>query len=173
MATNTAVFPGRPTQLRARVELWLVSQDIVNNRSLCGAQVIAEEIGSGWAGWSYDPVQFWSGSLTPGHSFGGAWTYDYTPGGLQAVYLVNSTYYINHNADGTGSAVLSAYIDTDNSPGAVSLGVSLTLPRIPRGPRIKQGGQYKNSIAYVKQGGQYKIAIPYVKSGGLYKIGGG
>ena len=172
MATATAPFPGRPSQFRARVELWLVSQDIVNNRSLCGAQVIAEEIGSGWPGWSLDPVQSWSASLT-GYSFGGAWTYDYRAGGLQATYFVNSTYYIQHAADGTGSAYLSAYIDTQNSPGAVSLGVGLALPRIPRGPRVKDGGVYKNTVAYVKDAGVYKIAIPYIKDAGVYKIGGG
>lgn len=47
------------------------------------------------------------------------------------------------------------------------------FPDIPRGPRLKAAGVWKNSLAYVKAAGIWKIALPYVKVSGLWKIGGG
>ena len=48
-----------------------------------------------------------------------------------------------------------------------------TLPRIPRGPRVKNSDTYKQTIGYVKSAGVWKLAIPYLKKDGTWKAGGG
>lgn len=86
--------------------------------------------------------------------------------------------YVNipHAMDGTGAFNIygNISIETPSDYGTASTGSGWkSLPRIPRGPRVKHGGTYRNTILYVKHSGTYRIAIPYVKHAGAYKIGGG
>lgn len=82
-----------------------------------------------------------------------------------------------HDADGTLPAASRTFTFSIEASGTSGLGgpttqsVTLTIPRIPRGPRVKSGGTWRNTIAYVKTGGVWKIAIPYVKQG-TWKVGG-
>lgn len=83
-----------------------------------------------------------------------------------------------HNSDGTGSAYAAAHFYSETqgfiwSIPRLDVNGSLSLTRIPRGPRMKNANVWKPSIAYVRVGGVWKIAVPYVKSGGAWKIGGG
>lgn len=85
---------------------------------------------------------------------------------------------VKHNADGTGSAysVAHYYSHTQGyiwSIPRLDVNGTISLTRIPRGPRVRSGGVWKQTVAYVRVGGVWKIAIPYVRSGGVWKIGGG
>ncbi len=86
---------------------------------------------------------------------------------------------IPHNLDGTRTdLVIRGFVDAPTNASYVpenTLAYSnpVTLPRIPRGPRVKDAGVWKNTVLYVKDAGVWKIAIPYVKDNGTWKIGGG
>lgn len=92
---------------------------------------------------------------------------------------------IPHNDDGTrpdlvirayctGIAINGAGEANDNIPkNTEAYSYPFPLVRIPRGPRVKDSGVWKNTILYVKDNGTWKVAIPYVKDNGTWKIGGG
>lgn len=162
--TSINAFSARPN-VRGRAELFLVSQDIPGNFSTVGIQLWAEET-----------VQQASFSTTVDkpwvdYSFNGLWGFDFRPTGLQAYLLLNTSFTFAHNSDGTGSVGASWAIQGDIL-GSAGSGEVLNLPRIPRGPRIKNAGVYQNSIAYIKNAAAYQVAIPYVKNAGVYQIGG-
>lgn len=86
---------------------------------------------------------------------------------------------IPHNTDGTRpDLVIRGYCDGVGTVKFIPANTqastnNLTLPRIPRGPRVKDASVWKNTVLYVKDNGVWKIAIPYVKDNGTWKIGGG
>lgn len=82
---------------------------------------------------------------------------------------------IPHGDDGTrGAVTLRQTLVYGNGAVNESATVSFNdFPAIPRGPRVKVAGVWKNTVAYVKVAGVWKIAIPYVKVAGIWKIGGG
>lgn len=59
-----------------------------------------------------------------------------------------------------------------NSQGAGAYSPA-ALYMVVAGPRIRNAGVWKNSVAYVKVDGVWKVAIPYVKVAGVWKIAGG
>lgn len=108
-----------------------------------------------------------------GAGWSGTWAYDFRPSGFQSYMVLNSSAWINHNADGTLVVSAAGAFPSADLLGSAYVGLSFSAPRIPRGPKVKDGGTYKPTVAYVKDLGQYKIAIPYIKDGGIYKIAGG
>jgi len=86
---------------------------------------------------------------------------------------------IPHNIDGTRpDVVIRGYVDAATNASYVpentlAYTTNITLPRIPRGPRVKDSGVWKNTVLYVKDSGVWRIAVPYVKDNGTWKIGGG
>lgn len=86
---------------------------------------------------------------------------------------------IPHNTDGTRSdLVIQGFCDAATNATYVPENTTantnvVTLPRIPRGPRVKDNGVWRNTILYVKDNGTWKVAVPYVKDNGTWKIGGG
>lgn len=86
---------------------------------------------------------------------------------------------IPHNQDGSRpDLVIRGFVDSPSSDNWVpdstqAYTAAITLTPIPRGPRIKTGGTWKQTVLYVKTGGVWKIAVPYVKTGSTWKIGGG
>lgn len=89
---------------------------------------------------------------------------------------------IPHNNDGTRpDLVIRAYCtgvtggsnDNNIPKNTEAYSYPFSLVRIPRGPRVKDSGVWKNTILYVKDNGTWKVAIPYVKDNGTWKIGGG
>lgn len=48
---------------------------------------------------------------------------------------------------------------------------SLTVPSIPRGPRVKVDGVWRPSVAYVRVDGVWRVAVPYVRVGGVWRVG--
>lgn len=97
--------------------------------------------------------------------------YDFTEAVNTQKFFRSGTFRVYHKPDGTGSYSFVT------SSSLVSLGSALastgtrTLARIPRGPRVKHGGVWRNTVAYVKVSGVWRIALPYVKSG-TWKING-
>lgn len=150
-----------------------MSTDIQNNRSQF----------YGWARIhknSYSPT--WSNSgrssfeiyLNRGVLMGSAsgLNYDFRNGTDFQIW--DGYWWISHNPDGTMPAVtFDAYANYDQL-GATEVHQQLdTAPRIPRGPRVFYGGQWRNTIAYVYWGNQWRIGIPYVYWGNQWRIGGG
>lgn len=92
-----------------------------------------------------------------------------------------ATVEIEHNTDGTRpDLVITAYCastsgqEPDNVPKETTASTfPLSLVRIPRGPRVKDGTTWRNTILYVKDGNTWRIAIPYVKDVNTWRIGGG
>lgn len=87
-------------------------------------------------------------------------------------WLVN----VVHAADGTMGGV-TLRMDLSYGPSGAT-GGSFTagfydFPRIPRGPRVKVAGVWRNTVAYMRVAGIWKIVVPYVKSAGAWKVGGG
>jgi hypothetical protein len=164
MTTSVKTFSARPN-VRGRNELWVVSQNVATNQSVIGIQLFAEETAQQDT-WHTSPGEPWSA-----RTYSGLWTFDFRTSGLQKYTLLNTTFVATHNADGTLSVLCNWSISGDLL-GTAASSQTLAVPRIPRGPRVKDAGAYKNSIAYVKDAGVYKIAIPYVKDAGVYKIGG-
>lgn len=86
---------------------------------------------------------------------------------------------IPHNSDGTRpDLVIRGFCDAATNAtyvpeNTLAYTSAISLSRIPRGPRVKDGGVWKNTILYVKDNGTWKIAVPYVKDNGTWKIGGG
>lgn len=86
---------------------------------------------------------------------------------------------IPHNDDGTRpDIVIRGYCDAATNATYVPENTTantaaFALERIPRGPRVKDNGVWRNTILYVKDNGVWRIAIPYVKDNGTWKIGGG
>lgn len=107
-----------------------------------------------------------------GATITGDWSFDFRPTGNQSYTLINTTRNIAHDSDGTKTLTITSSIAGDTL-GSSSPNVTITLPRIPRGPRVKDNGVWRNTIMYVKDNGVWRIAIPYVKDNGTWKIGGG
>lgn len=95
-----------------------------------------------------------------------------------AYLLKDDTRTITHNSDGTKTVPVSADFKTDTqgyswSVPYLAVSGNFALTRIPRGPRVRHNGVWRNTVAYVRVAGVWKIAVPYVRSGGVWKIGGG
>ena len=97
----------------------------------------------------------------------------YATGQRRWMYHVGDIH-IPHGDDGTRGAIsIAQSVYANNGYGGSGSYSFNDFPDIPRGPRIKVGSTWKNSVAYVKVGSTWKIAIPYVKVGSTWKIGGG
>lgn len=169
--------PGTTATIWLRLAISAGSPNIVDNYTPVSWQTWLEKIGTAGGPWALADVCTGWTIINDDYVLNyGEFDYDFRPSGGTAPprILGSGTVNVPHNADGTKVLTFSAgWSEPHNLIGNGSLSNGLTLARIPRGPRVKQGGQYKNTVAYVKQGGQYKIAIPYVKNAGQYKIGGG
>ena len=100
------------------------------------------------------------------------------PGFNSQILLNSGGLVVGHNSDGTQSVGFSGDFRSQAQTQSwhvpqLNLSGSIVMSRIPRGPRVKHGGQWRNTVAYVKHGGQWKTAIPHIKHGGQWKIGGG
>lgn len=127
-----ASFPNRPFNLRA--EAWFIQSDIPNNRSLVGFQLVIDKR-------SYSPTQS-SGRANNWMRLNGQYVHNFVGNGFNFVngsnFLLSSgTFWIGHNADGTGSIAVEAAADFDIL-GATSVGVFYVgLPTIPRASNIQ------------------------------------
>lgn len=148
-----------------------LSVDIPNNRSRVRVRGILYNGGSArsWTG----------GNVQKSISGGASWTnnsggFDVAARSTQTI--IDVQFDIPHNADGTKTVTFNIRVgntptQTFGSGGTVK--VTITLTRIPRGPRVRSGGVWRNTIAYVRSGGVWRIALPYVRTGGTWKLGGG
>lgn len=151
------------------------TQDIPNNRSICNASlyVINNTSSEGrWANGSW-AWSIRSPNATVQNSGSGS---NYTFAAWEAKLFGTASFWNTHNADGTLTKQVTGHfadIPTYGWWGSGSTGGNITYTRIPRGPRVKSAGTWRQTVAYVKSGGTWKIAIPYTKSGGVWRIGGG
>lgn len=116
------------TQYQVQFDLWLISQDTVNNTSLVGWQSRTNKLsGSGYFG-SYSASATVNGSTVMSQSGG----YDFR--GVSGITWNSGSITVAHNADGTKTVSGSTSITGDASPafGSGSASGSLALPTIPR-----------------------------------------
>lgn len=126
--------------------------------------------GTGSTAWSNDP-QSWSVNIG-GSTASGSWIMDFRSTNL--IVVAGNTINVPHNADGTRSLTSSGTLSTNHSYfGSGTASGTMALPRIPRGPRVRSGGTWRNTVAYVRVGGVWKVATPYVRVGGVWKVAGG
>lgn len=153
---------------RADLETWVnPAQDTPGNRSFMTWALKVVKIGSSYA-WEHAP-QPWSVTID-GQTWSGNWTYDF--GGIGSITVAAGERWIPHAADGTKSAWCSASVRmTDPAAGTGTPSGALELPRIPRGPRVRHGGTWRHSVAYVRHGGAWRTAIPHVRQGGTWRLG--
>lgn len=153
------------------MDVWLNSQDIANNTSNVGYYVRSTKVsGTGYFSAANGSNSWWGdvdGSIGSSSGF----AYDFRGSTPNTLTWASGTKTISHADDGTKTVYFSSGSGLVNLGSAGASG-SLALPRIPRGPRVKVAGTWRNSVAYVKVGGVWRIAIPYVKSGGTWRIGG-
>lgn len=130
---------------------------------------------SSWSGWyGYQKISIpshWGGATQSGNPFlPSGYAHDQVRW-YKGAYDVD----ISHGADGTrGAVTLRMQLEYGNGAVNETHNVSFNdFPDIPRGPRVKDAGIWKNTLAYIRSGGIWKIALPYVKSGGIWRIGGG
>lgn len=162
------------TRYVLEVEVALVSQGIADNESVVSRKLQMTKT-DGDGKWNNDETSSWSFTVNGVTVSDPGFAYDFTGSTPKTIVFRNDTLTVPHNADGTKTVVISANATLANPIpiGTASVSGSLPLPRIPRGPRVRDGGSWKHSIAYVRDGGTWKIAIPYVRDGGTWKVAGG
>lgn len=167
----SANFPGRPFALR--MEGSLSQQDIAGNRSLFAWQLWIDKL-SYSPTWSNSGNSSWNATIQ-GASVGsaGGLNFDFRNG--NNFLIGQGSNWFNHNPDGSfpnGAAAFAGYANYDLL-GYTEVHFNVSVPRIPRGPRVLYGGVWRNTVPYVMYGGVWRVAIPYVKYGGVWRIGGG
>lgn len=168
MATVAANFPNRPFRLEMTVNARSNSQDVAANTSVVDFSVAIIK-NSYSPTWSNNQSYFWY--RIDGVQLDGFFTYDFQSS--DSLVLASGARTITHNTDGTKTVQFLTSADVDQMGVATTPTGSVALARIPRGPRVRSGGVWRNTVAYVRSGGVWKIAIPYVRSNGTWKIGGG
>jgi len=148
----------------------VTSQNIANNTSTVSwVCKTTKSSGTGYSG---------SGNMSGSANVDGSvWSvsgqnWDFTGGTPKTVTWTSGSKTITHGADGTKTINWGATVTLGSSVGKATISQSLTLPRIPRGPRVRVSGTWRNTVAYVRQGGTWKIAIPYARQGGTWKVAG-
>jgi Siphovirus protein of unknown function (DUF859) len=148
------------------------SQDIGDNTSRVHWALYARLATSGWATWSGDS-QSWSVNIG-GAVRSGLWILDFRPGTAKSILIAQGDVDITHNSDGTKTFTSSGTLSTNHSSfGSGTASGSMTLPRIPRGPRVLYQGTWRNTVAYVRVNGSWVTAVPYVRVSGTWRIAGG
>jgi hypothetical protein len=166
---NPETFSTRPN-IRARIVVNVGAQNVSANTTSVRVRLICEETAEQP---SYDLDGGNAFSLSGfGNTITGTWGFDFRPTGNQSYTIIDTTRNITHNSDGTQTLTITTDVN-GGVLGSSSPNETVVLPRIPRGPRVKDGGVWKNTVLYVKDAGVWKVAIPYVKDAGTWKIGGG
>jgi hypothetical protein len=87
------------------------------------------------------------------------------------VAIGSGTIDVTHDDDGSKSLPFSlSYVDDGALIGNTSLAGSLALASIPRGPRVRHAGSWKNTVLYVRHAGSWKIAVLYTRTNGTWKV---
>lgn len=86
--------------------------------------------------------------------------------------------WVNHNNDGTKAVAVRGEFKTDIQSGtwafpSTTVTGTHTLPRIPRGPRVRHNGVWRNTMIYVRDGGRWRQAICYVRHASKWRQAGG
>lgn len=152
----------------------LESQNVATNTSVVRRRLQATKT-DGTGKWNNDETSSWSFTVNGATVSDSTVAYDFTASTPQTIVFRNDTITIAHDDDGTKTVAFSATSELVNALpiGTASVTGSLVLPRIPRGPRVRSGGAWKHTIAYVKVGGTWKVAIPHVRVSGTWKVAGG
>lgn len=153
-----------------------IGQDIAGNYTLVRLYVQAISQGANW-GWSNYRLTHYGG--IDGVGWAGSHTVDrLTTGfgpGAQRWNVHIGDLKVPHGSDGTrGAVTLRMKVETADRDLSGEWTASFNdFPSIPRGPRVRHNGAWRNTVAYVKHNGTWKIAIPHAKASGAWKVSGG
>ena len=133
-----ATFYGSVSQNTSKYEFYIeaseIQTDVANNRSLVRASVKLQ-----YKSWGWQTGNSYSGSLSVAGDSGGFSYVSSQPYGSDAtVTLSTREVWVSHNADGSGSAYISASFSPSGtySPGYCSASGTLTLTTLPRASSI-------------------------------------
>ena len=133
-----ATFYGSVSQNTSKYEFYIeaseIQTDVANNRSLVRASVKLQ-----YKSWGWQTGNSYSGSLSiAGSSAGYSYTSNKPYGTDETVTLSTREVWVSHNADGSGSAYISASFSPSGtySPGYCSASGTLTLTTLPRASSI-------------------------------------
>ncbi len=168
MVTYTGIFSGRvPYALTLYVTPG--AYNIATNQTLVSWSMHVDEQ-SRWGSWRLASDSTWSVNVG-GLTGSGTWNYDWRASGADRA-LGSGSGYITHNSDGTKSISITANANGNYPLGTASISQTLGLARIPRGPRVRWSGVWRNTVLYVRHAGTWRIAIPYVRFGGTWRNAG-
>lgn len=178
MVTAVVASPG--TSADVVVEL-LVSEgtvDIPNNRSMMYVTERLRVTAYNGAGGPFktSPASYGYVNSSLGTLVSVSKGYDLrSSSGLNPITWGTWSGWVTHDADGKKTVTFTYGFEGEGGTplGNGSGSHSFTLTEIPRGPRIKIGAIWKNTILYIKSSGIWKIALLYIKSSGIWKITGG
>lgn len=125
----------------------VVQQDVANNRTLI-RRVLNMVKQSGSGDYSGSAVSYYSstGPTTIGTSY---FTFDFTS--YSTLTLINTTQWVNHNADGTMGFTATAFVAADLSTGTpsnrqASVSFWVSLPTIPRATTPTMSGGFTTGV---------------------------
>jgi Siphovirus protein of unknown function (DUF859) len=148
----------------------LNSQNIPSNESSVAYKATIQNNGSGTAFNTAISTNF--NAKTNGVSDTETHSFDFR-GNTSEVTFVSGNVTIVHNPDGTKTGVACSFdmptADFTTGFQETTGSGTFNLPAIPRGPKVKVTGQFKQAICFVKVGGLWKTAIPYIKVDGIWK----
>ena len=103
-----------------------------------------------------------------------SWADFYIPSGSSTILLGEGEFWKYHEPDGTYDTE-NFYLDIASTNPYVGNGtatLAISPPLIPRGPRVRYNGTWRNTVAYAKVSGTWKTVVPYANVSGTWKVGG-
>ena len=168
MTVIAAVAAGNYTH---SLDVSLLSQDLAANTStLSYVYNIHRNVASGSGAWAGSPGRSFSVTID-GVGDTETKTFDFRVGA--DLTAVSGTIVITHAADGTRSVSgsfsgPSTYVSAGMPLGSGS--GSMSLPRIPRGPKVEVAGAWQQSIAFAEVSGAWQQCLVYTESAGAWVL---
>lgn len=177
MAEVGVAHPGTSADVRIQCNASEGTVDIPNNRSYLYVSLILYVAAYNGAGGPFklSPASYGYVNSSLGTMVATSKGYDLRSSVASSIVWGTWEGWVNHNSDGSMTVTFDyGFNGAGGTPlGNGSGGHSIVLTKIPRGPRIKIGALWKNTILYIKSSGVWKIALAYVKNAGVWKISGG
>lgn len=178
MADAAVGTPGTSADYVVRLNRSEGSLDIAGNRSYLSLSLYLVTTAANGAGGAYN-LNNWSTAYVNSAELGSlvAWQghYDMRPASsLPSLHLGSWEGWVTHNSDGTKTINFTfGFSGQGGTPLSTGDGSdSIVLTPLPRGPKVRIGGAWKQSTAYVRVGGAWKQAVPYTRVGGGWKSPG-
>lgn len=175
MADAAVGTPGTSADYNVRLTRVETTLDAANNRSYLVVDLDLVTIAANGAGGAYNlnpGTTAYVNSAELGSLIAFSGTYDMRPASsLPVKDLGHWEGWVTHDSDGTKTINFTfGFSGQGGTPLSTGSGAdSIVLTPLPRGPKVRVGGAWKDSTAYVRVGGVWKEATPHVRIGGVWK----